>query len=189
MSRLAWAVLVPVGLVLGGAVLLRRDTSVRNLEMPPPDMVRTRIARTGGLTDAFPDGIVQRVPPEGAIPHDASLDDEYGPGLDEAKRAGEALTNPLKATPDVLARGGEIFARCCACCHGVGGLGDAPVTKRGFPPPPSLMRPESKALKDGEIFHAITYGRKNMPSAALQTPGDDRWRVIRFLRSLQESVK
>jgi mono/diheme cytochrome c family protein len=188
MRRLALAVIVPVALALGAAVWLRRDLAVRNLEMPPPDMVRTRIARSGGLTDLFPDGIVQRVPPEGSISHDASLE-ELEPGLDGAKRAGESLPNPLKSTPEVLARGATVFAQCCACCHGAGGLGDAPVTKRGFPPPPSLLRPESKALKDGEIFHAITFGRKNMPSAALQTPGDDRWRVIHYLRSLQEPAK
>ncbi len=183
-SRLPLLV-VPFALLLGGAVLLRRDVRERNLQVLPADMVRTRIARSGGLTEGFPDRLVQRVPPEGTIPRDGAPY-EFGPSLEEAKRAGETLSNPIPSSPAVLARGAVIWNRTCACCHGTGGLGDAPVTKRGFPPPPSLLLPASKALKDGEILHAIVYGRKNMPSAAIQVEPDDRWRVIRYLRSLQE---
>lgn len=179
---------LPVVLLLGGALALRRDVRERNLQVLPADMVRTRIARSGGLTDGFADRLVQRLPPEGTVPRDGALD-EFGPSLEEAKRAGETLSNPIPASPAVLARGALIFTRTCACCHGAGGLGDAPVTRRGFPPPPSFLLPASKALTDGEIFHAITYGRKNMPSAAIQVERDDRWRVIRYLRSLQEPAK
>ncbi len=177
--------LLPFVLVLGGAVLLRRDPRERNLQVLPADMVRTRIARSDGLTDGFPDRLVKRLPPEGTIPRDGVLE-EFGPSLEEAKRAGETLASPIPKSPAALARGAAVFGRTCACCHGTGGLGDAPVTKRGFPPPPSLLLPAAKALKDGEILHAITYGRKNMPPAAIQVEPDDRWRVIQYLRSLQE---
>jgi mono/diheme cytochrome c family protein len=188
--RLRASVLValPVALVLGGALLLRRDLRERNLEVLPADMVRTRAPRAGGLFGAFPDGIVQRVPPAGTIPIDGALD-EFGTTPEEAKRAGEVLENPVPASAATLARGAAVFGAVCAHCHGAGGLGDGPVTKRGVPPPPSLLRRETVAWKDGEMFHTITHGRKNMPSIAAQTTPDDRWRAIRYVRSLQEGAR
>ena len=56
---------------------------------------------------------------------------------------------------------------------------------RGFPPPPSLLADQAVRLADGQIFHIVTYGQKNMPSYAAQVPLDDRWRVIAYVRSLQ----
>ena len=136
--------------LFGGGYLLRRDLRERNLEMLPADMVRSPAAKSSGLTDAFPDGLVQRIPPAGTIAR-GEMPFDYGPSLEEARRAGEELVNPMPATAAVLARGEKVFQTRCACCHGVAGLGDGPQTKRGFPPPPTLLRPESKALKDGEM--------------------------------------
>lgn len=175
-------------LVLAGAAFaLRRDPSRRHLEILPADMVRSRALPTGGICPEFSDGLVQRRPPEGTVPLGSPYP-EYGPSPEEAARAGRELTNPVPLSDAAaLARGAAVFANQCATCHGAGGLGDAPVTKRGVPPPPSLLRPESRALADGEIWHAIVFGRKNMPSAAFQVPEEDRWKVIRHLRLLQEA--
>jgi mono/diheme cytochrome c family protein len=174
--------------LLAGAVLLRRDPRERNWEVVPADMARTPALVSGALTDAFEDGLVQRAPPEGTVPRGLPPLG-YGPSLEEAARAGRELVNPVPANPRELARGEAVFRSFCAACHGLSGLGDAPVTKRGVPPPPSLLRPESRALPDGEMFHAVTYGRKNMPSHASQVERDDRWRAIRWVRSLQEAAR
>jgi mono/diheme cytochrome c family protein len=40
-------------------------------------------------------------------------------------------------------------------------------------------------MKDGQIFHILTYGQNNMPSYAGQISRDDRWKVIAYVRSLQ----
>jgi len=177
-----------VAALAGAARLLSRDPRQRNLEVLPADMVRSPALKSGGTTDLFEDGIVQRTAPEGTIARGA-LPFPFGPSLEEAARAGAELENPVAATPEVLARGEFVFATWCSACHGAGGLGDAPITKRGFPPPPSLLRPESKALRDGEIYHALVYGRKNMPSPAGLVAKEDRWKVIRYLRRLQEGAK
>jgi mono/diheme cytochrome c family protein len=178
---------VVVAAFFGGAFALRRDLRERNLEMLPADMVRSPAAKTGATTSAFPDGLVQRTPPEGTVRFDAPTE-VFGPGPEEAKRAGDVLANPLPANPLVLARGEKVFRSWCTCCHGVAGRGDGAVTKRGFPPPPSMYRPEARALRDGEMFHLVTHGRKDMPAHAGQVALDDRWAVIRFVRSLQERV-
>lgn len=171
----------------GGGFLLRRDVRERNLEVLPADMVRSPAAETGGVDAAFADGLVQRRPLPGTVPVDAPLE-VFGPGPEEAKRAGDVLVNPLPAGPAVAARGEKVFRSWCACCHGVSGRGDGAVTKRGFPPPPTLFRPEARVLRDGEIFHLVTHGRKDMPSHAGQVVVDDRWAVVRYVRSLQERV-
>ncbi len=45
----------------------------------------------------------------------------------------------------------------------------------------------SYELTDGDLFHIITYGRNNMPPHATQIPQADRWKLIHFLRDLQEN--
>ncbi len=168
-----------------GGFLLRRDVRERNLEVLPADMVVSPAAETGGIAAAFHDGLVQRRPPAGTVPVGAPTDD-FGAGPEEARRAGEVWVNPSPATPATVARGEKVFRAWCACCHGAGARGDGAVTKRGFPPPPTLFRPEARALRDGEILHVITHGRKDMPAHAGLVAVEDRWAVIRYVRTLQE---
>lgn len=180
---LLFGAVVAVGL-LGLAALLSRDPSRLNLVPLPADMVRSPALPSGGRSSLFPDGLVQRTPPEGSVARGA-LPLGFGPGPEEALRAGRELVNPVPIDAASIARGKLVFARVCAGCHGPAGRADAPTVLRGVPPPPTLIRPETRALPDGEVFHALTFGRKNMPSAALQTSRDDRWKTIHYLRTLQ----
>jgi len=41
-------------------------------------------------------------------------------------------------------------------------------------------------MKDGQMFHIITYGFKNMPAYASQINREDRWHSINYVRKLQE---
>jgi hypothetical protein len=60
--------------------------------------------------------------------------------------------------------------------------------KRGFQPPASLLTQRARDMKDGQMFHVITYGQKLMPSHAAQLPVADRWRLVRHIRGLQERL-
>jgi len=86
-----------------------------------------------------------------------------------------------------LARGRAVFATVCTGCHGPGGAGDGKSTKRGVPPPPSLAAEGASKMSDGHLFRIITAGQGNMASHAVQVPRAERWRVVRFIRSLQGS--
>jgi mono/diheme cytochrome c family protein len=44
-------------------------------------------------------------------------------------------------------------------------------------------------LKDGQIFHIITYGQKNMPALAAQVLREDRWKAALYIRSMQAAKK
>jgi mono/diheme cytochrome c family protein len=124
-----------------------------------------------------------QAPAPGSIPRGFDPFD-YGPGPEEAARAGAELSNPLPITNENAARGDLVFHTICTVCHGDLGKGDGPVVPR-FPRPPSLLAAHAKALPDGQIFHIITRGQGLMPAHAAQVQPADRWRVVQYLRKLQ----
>jgi mono/diheme cytochrome c family protein len=124
-------------------------------------------------------------PPEGTVPLGAAPF-AYGSGPDEARRAGRELRNPLAADDANLRRGRQVFETVCFVCHGPQGLGDGPIIGR-FPNPPSLLAERARQLPDGQVFHIITRGQGIMPSHAAQVLPQDRWRVILYVRQLQQA--
>jgi mono/diheme cytochrome c family protein len=111
-------------------------------------------------------------------------DDYFRGGKDTAHYA----ANPMKIDAVLLERGQERFQIYCAPCHGPSGMGDGMVIKHGFPiPPPSFHDDRVVAMPDGQLFHTITYGVRNMPSYGKQVPEEDRWAIVAYLRALQRS--
>ncbi len=105
----------------------------------------------------------------------------------ELQRAAKLLINSHKERKrEYVQRGQEVFQNFCRPCHGAGGKGDGAVTKKGFPPPPSLLTGRVKTFTDGQLFYIITYGFKNMASYKYQITREDRWNVIEYVRKLQE---
>ena len=116
---------------------------------------------------------------------------------EDAIRAGEEIQNPYLADSadetaaklrESIVRGTETYRVFCTCCHGPTGAGDGPVTKRGFPPPPSLLTGKSKEMKDGQLFHVLTYGQASMPDFRGQLSPDRRWDLVNYIRSLQSNA-
>ncbi len=164
-----------------------RDLSVRTPEFLM-DMNTSAAYQSQESNPVFDDGRNLRLPVPGTIVR-GFMPFPYGDGLEEAKRAGQELVNPFKPDPANLERGARNFKIYCAVCHGEGGKGDGTVTKRGVPPPPSLLLENAKKMPDGEIYHAITLGRNNMPSHGAQIGRDDRWKTILYVRKLQGVLK
>ncbi|MFB3922650.1 MAG: cytochrome c [Terriglobia bacterium] len=149
-----------------------------------PEMVRSVAAESFAANSVFADGKTEQNPPAGTIPRGLHPM-HYQPTPEDARRAGEELTNPY--SPDdkqALDRGAFVYMNFCMACHGPTRAGDGPVARRGYPPPPASPPP----IKDGEMFHIITYGRANMPSHATQLSREDRWKVILYIRSLQAKM-
>lgn len=132
--------------------------------------------------------VVDLRPPEGSVArgHEPL---PYGPDVEGAELAAASLVSPLP--PDdaaAAARGAFVFSTFCVTCHGPQGLGDGPVAKQGVPPPPSLLGEQALGMTDGRMYHIITFGQGNMAAYASQVERDDRWRVIRFVRQLQQQA-
>lgn len=136
----------------------------------------------------FADGKTLQAPPAGTIAR-GWRPLHFGTGSEEAVRAGIELNNPFAAEPGAhLERGAAMYAAFCGVCHGPTGQGDGPVTRRGVPPPPSLLADNARQMPDGQMFHILTYGQNNMAAYAAQVSREDRWRIILYTRSLQQGA-
>lgn len=138
-------------------------------------------------------GTADMPPPEGTVYRGQQVLEI--PSGDEGRvRAGIELINPYASAKGseleaVLSRGKNLFKFDCQGCHGVDGVGNAPVTKYGVGAPTIANSTIRDKWKDGELFHIITYGFNTMPAHASHVDYNDRWKVIRYLRVLQSAAK
>ena len=121
-------------------------------------------------------------------------DQSTEPAKAEGAPAGDQKPEPSQPDPMAelnasIQRGVEVYGVFCVSCHGATGAGDGPVAKRGFPPPPPLPTGKSATMKDGQLFHILTYGQGSMAPMAAQLTRDRRWDVINYVRSLQQAAK
>ncbi len=103
---------------------------------------------------------------------------------DSLEMAAQLMTNPLDSTADVLAEGKALYASYCIHCHGAKGQGDGKVGQvyKG------VTAYNSRAVKDkpeGHIFHVITHGKGRMGAHASQVSVEDRWKIVRYVQTLQ----
>ena len=174
-------ILLPV-VVLGGLFLMNRNNAAKNLEWPT-QMQSSPAYLSQTPNPVLPNGMTQQMPVAGTIPRGYEPF-HYGPTPEEAIRAGYELKNPFQPTGENFARGQQVFNNYCAVCHGATGGGDGPLIPK-YPNPPAYNTEKSKALADGNMFHVVTLGRKDMPSHAPLVSVDDRWKVILYIRKLQ----
>ncbi len=170
--------------VIGSIWAAGRDFSEPNVEFMP-DMVHSLAYETFAANPNFRDAKTLQPPPAHSIVR-GFMPLHYEATPEDAVRAGDELSSPVPFDDvEVLARGAFVYSAFCQQCHGPSGLGDGPVAKRGFPPPPSLMADNARTIKNGQIFHLLTYGQGNMPAHAGQLSREDRWKVVAHVRELQ----
>ncbi|MBI2819432.1 MAG: cytochrome c [Acidobacteria bacterium] len=170
---------------LAGIVVSQPDVTRPNYEYLL-EMAHSPAYSAFAANPNFPDGMTLRSPVLGTVPRgEPPL--HYQPTPEDALRAGEELVNPFPAS-DIAAtdRGHALFTNFCVPCHAVSGQGNGPVAARGFPPPPSLYVERAVNMRDGQMFHVLSFGQGNMASYAAQISREDRWKVILYVRSLQD---
>ena len=171
---------------VGASWLLTLNPARPNFEFLP-QMAHTPRYNAFSPNPNFQNGATLQRPEPGTIPRE-SMPLHYESTLQDALRAGEELQSPVAPENQRSRhRGALVFANYCAVCHGEGGAGNGPVAQRGYPPPPSLLAEHALKMKDGQLFHILTYGQNNMPSYASQLSRDDRWNAILHVRNLQRA--
>lgn len=161
-----------------------RDFSRPNWEVLP-DMVHSPTYQAFEPNPNDARGMTLRQPAADSIPR-GLMPLHYEKTPEDALRAGEELVNPyVNNDEEVMSRGMTAFAIFCQPCHGASGAGDGMVARRGYPPPPSLLLEHAINMKDGQLFHVMSFGQGNMPSHASQVSREDRWRIVNYIRSLQ----
>ena len=98
-----------------------------------------------------------------------------------------SLTNPFLPDSTNLSRGKVVYQNICLNCHGSGADGKGHLFTSGkyLFPPANLLAQKTSDRTDGEIFHIITVGFGIMEPHGLIVRPDDRWKVVLYLRSLQ----
>jgi mono/diheme cytochrome c family protein len=185
-GKLNLLLVLAILLCLGSLYWLSRDFREPNVELVPErQMARSPAFASFTPNPNFPDGITFRQPVPGTIARGKEIFD-YGPTPLDAARAAKELVNPLSVGyPLAREQGALLYATYCQFCHGATGNGDGKVSGRGFPAPLSFLKPQAMDMKDGEMFHILTFGKANMPAHAVQLSPADRWAVILHVRVLQ----
>lgn len=155
-----------------------------------PDMFYSTAYETNTKNPNFNDGMTMRVPVTGTVPR-GFTPFEYTIDAESRIKAGKELVNPLTPSSEALSRGKNLYSTFCSSCHGSSGGGDGNLYTSGLYPikPRTLISDEAAKLKDGEIFHSITLGFGSMGAHGSQIRDEDRWKLILYIRKLQEDTK
>lgn len=106
-----------------------------------------------------------------------------------ARAAALRVMDTATLTPTQMKEAERLYLVNCGICHGAALDGNGPLWKGGdgpFPAAPrNLLDAYTKALPDGQIYHAITYGKNLMGSYASQVRPEQRLWLIHYIRSKQ----
>ena len=95
-----------------------------------------------------------------------------------------AKKNPLKDDEATVAAGRAIYEKKCKGCHGDAGKGDGKASAYLKVKPADLTAEDIRKDPDGELFWKVTTGRRPMPGFEKQLTEEERWQVIKLVRSL-----
>ena len=93
--------------------------------------------------------------------------------------------NPVKSSPESIARAKKWWGLDCALCHGKDGDGNGDVARdmklqmADFTDPATL-----KDRTDGELFYIIKNGHRDMPPEGTRVKAEENWDLVNYVRSL-----
>ena len=93
--------------------------------------------------------------------------------------------NPVKSSPESLARAKKWWDMDCTMCHGKEGNGKGDLAAEmklkvvDFTDPITL-----KDRTDGEIFYIIKNGHQDMPPEGERVKPEENWDLVNYVRSL-----
>jgi mono/diheme cytochrome c family protein len=165
-----------------------------------PDMYYSRAYETYGYNDVGGEmdtlkarGITYTSLP---VPGTVARDDQFvyhmtndSTGL----KASETIKNPLDSMGGKvdLKEAERLFLVNCAICHGPKLDGNGPLWNGGngpFPAKPQDLIGYGSKLTDGHIFWVITNGIRTMGAYGSQVNPDQRWMIVKYLRSKQAAA-
>ena len=119
-----------------------------------------------------------RLPVEGTLPRDGEFPLQRW-------QIEQMVKNPLVASEAASLRGQALFCVFCTPCHGTRGHGDGPVAKV-FVKPGNLVTPEIQQHGDAWLYGTIRNGANIMPRYGPDLSQEERWEIVRYLRTLAE---
>ncbi|HVK96269.1 MAG TPA: cytochrome c [Flavisolibacter sp.] len=108
--------------------------------------------------------------------------------------AAQGITNPLDTlavTPQLMKDAERLYLINCGICHGSKLDGNGPLWNNGEGPyaaKPQDLIGYGRNLTDGHFYHVITFGIRTMGSYSSQLTPEQRWWVIKYIRSVQSKT-
>ncbi|MCK9400080.1 MAG: c-type cytochrome [Bacteroidales bacterium] len=154
-----------------------------------PDMYYSEPYDAYTANPVFRDSLTMQLPVKGTIARGHYPAYPYKPkSVEDQKRAGLELVNPVPVSTGALAKGKEQYTIFCINCHGALGDGKGYLyTSKRFPAQPtSLIGDIVKNKPDGEIYHVITLGSLSglMGAHGSQIAPENRWKIVNYVREL-----
>jgi len=178
------AFLIAVALVVGIAGSRGKLSRKPPIEVFP-DMDRQPKIRPQTPSSFFADGRASRLPVDGTVARGSHfLDAPINTGLISGT-TNFVADNPMKVTPQLMARGQQRYQIYCAPCHSPLGDGNGITKGFGMAVVANLHDPRIVQMTEGELFSVITHGRNLMGPYASQVEIEDRWAIIAYVRALQ----
>ena len=116
----------------------------------------------------------------------SGLSAQEHPAAPHTHPEGQALTNPVEATRESLARGRQQYVFECRQCHGNTGRGDGDMAHAGGVPSDFTDDVWQHGGTDGEIFLVIRDGvTADMQGYADQISDEDIWHLVNYIKSLR----
>jgi mono/diheme cytochrome c family protein len=109
-------------------------------------------------------------------------------------RMANQLKNPFDESQEVVAQGKALYEMYCDHCHGAKGEGDGKVAqgvtvdgqqKGAYAGVPNYKADTLINITEGHIFHVITYGKNLMWPHGSQISPEDRWKIAKYVKTLQ----
>ena len=92
--------------------------------------------------------------------------------------------NPVKSTPESLARAKRWWTMDCEMCHGKNGDGKGDTAKEMKLTMADFTNPDTlKDRTDGEIFYIIKNGHNDMPAEGERVKTDETWDLVNYVRA------
>lgn len=104
---------------------------------------------------------------------------------DSLELASKLLKSPLDSTAAVVAEGKVLYETYCDHCHGPKGAGDGKVADK-FAGVPNYKSDALIKISEGHIFHVITHGKGLMQAHGSQVSPEDRWKIAKYVKTLQK---
>jgi mono/diheme cytochrome c family protein len=103
------------------------------------------------------------------------------------------IINPITREAVNMKEAERLYLVNCGICHGPKLDGNGPLWKDGngaFSSKPIALVGDAKytAMKEGTMFHSLTYGKNAMGSYASQLTTRQRWEVIHYIKMKQGPV-
>lgn len=97
------------------------------------------------------------------------------------------LKSPVKATPQSIATGKQLYAKNCTACHGADAKGDGPMAPKDSHPSNLTDKEWTRGSTDGEIFAVLRDGagpKFIMRGYKARLTDVELWSIVNYLRSI-----